>query len=190
MTDAYTQPPHTQEVHSTSAGPARMGELVVGAQSRNDWLEDRLNSEPNRPLPEMQLSPVSRDEVFTVFDDGTVMPDRTPPPSGTLTTFYNVNDADGRRIGSVVMDEPPSQEDQKERHYIGDIKIIDEKQGQGYGLATYLAILKNLPPNAGLRTEGVLSPDARKMWQRLSAAGVARRVGGEETAPVAFETVF
>jgi hypothetical protein len=169
--------------------PNHMGELLLGVQTRNNWLEAQLNADPGRPLPVAELVPVEKEKLVVAFDDGTVMPDRTPTP-GIPNSHFDVNDTDGRRIGFVVMKEPPVIQGQKAMHYIGDIKVIDEKQGQGYGQSTYVSILKNLPPNTGLRTEGVLSTDAKKMWQRLVTAGVARLIGDEDRAPAEFETIF
>jgi hypothetical protein len=177
------------ELTILSTSTAHMSELELGRQTRNDWLESAIDSSTNQPLPAVELIAVEKEKLVVAFDDGTTMPQRTPTPT-IPSTHFDVNDVGGNRIGFVVMKEPVVTEDQKSMHYIGDIKVIDEKRGQGYGQATYLAILKSLPPKTGLRTEGVLSSDAKKVWQSLVTKDVARQIGGEDRAPIEFETIF
>jgi hypothetical protein len=188
MLEEIQKQPITPEL-SASLVPSHLGELALDVETRNDWLDAQLNGDPSRPLPSVELKLVDKEKLVVAFDDGSVMPERTPTP-GIPSSHYDVNDSHSRRIGFVVMKESPAVEGQKTKQYIGDIKVIDEKQGQGYGQATYLAILKNLPPHTGLRTEGALSPDAKKMWQRMTDAGVARRIGDEDRAPAEYETIL
>jgi len=154
----------------------------VYLEGRNRWLEDCLDDDPERSLPKIELANTWDSSGF-VERDGI---------STLLTSHFDVHDNKNEKVGWCVLKHPlyvRSKEGGSTKSFIGDIKIAD--RGKGYGPATYLAILKALPVGGGLRTEGKISPDAERMWDRLVSKGVARRMdNAPKTEYSRYETIF
>lgn len=151
--------PHSIEKKSDSPAEAYI-------TSRNQMLEERLN-DPDRPLPKVILSSFVPDAIST---DAGKPPIRLGNPN-IPTKFFDIQLTDGTKIGGLALQEP----DEAHR-FIRTIKLYDSYLDQGYGRATYLEILKLLPEGVQLRTEGSLSHDSFKIWQRLVAEGLAERL--------------
>lgn len=159
---------------------------------RNQWLDARLNDDPARPLPEVSLVKIDKPPLVVSFDDEPQSP-RLPEEGNTrvtITGLFDINSADGTKVGFVVLNKSNLETRTTAENYIGDIRVLDDKRGQGYGPATYLAILKSLPAGEGLRTEGRLSADAKRVWSALVDRGVAKCIGDPEEPGVVYETVF
>jgi hypothetical protein len=126
---------------------------------------------------------VSLDHLQVLFTDHEI---RTGDPD-IESSFFVVQSPDQRNVGYAVIKKPQSDGGQKRYFYIRDIRILE--RGRGYGPAAYLEIMKSLPEGVGLRTEGVLSSDAVRLWEGFEAKGLARpsKKGG---TPTAFETTF
>lgn len=147
---------------------------------RNAWLDQMLD-DPARPLPAVRFMPID------------------PPPGAEQftgskpyeSTAFHVYSSEGKEVGALVMGRPinPAFYGGSDKHFIRHIQIYDGERGHGYGPATYLSVLKSLPTGVGLRTEGVLSNDGKRVWEGMVAKGVARPSDKGGT-PTAFETVF
>lgn len=154
--------------------------------SRMVLYEAALKSDSDVALPEVMLIEKDSPRHEIIFDDA------SPIRMGNTdisSTIYDIQTPDNQKLGFAVIKKPKITKDQPNYFYIGDINIQDDKRGRGYGPATYLEILKKLPPGVGLRTEGVLSLNAIRIWERLVENGLAvsSNKGG---APTAFETVL
>ncbi len=158
---------------------------------RNQWLDARLNDDPARPLPEVSLNKIDKPRLVVSFDD---QPVPRMPEEGdkrvTMTGLFDINGPDGTKVGYVVLNKSNLETRAKAENYIGDIRILDSKRHDGYGPAAYLAILKSLPAGEGLRTEGRLSDDAKRVWNALVDRGVAKRIGDPNEPGVVYETIF
>lgn len=158
-------------------------------ECRNHYLE-ALFGEKFGSLPQVTLAP----HVDTSDGSESVViasqPVRGLDKPNADPALFDVTTATGEPVGFVVLNQPTSESGRPEKHlYIGDIKIFDEHRGQGYGRAAYLGVLKSLPEGRGLRTEGVLSPEALSIWSKMFDMGIARPSikGG---APTGFETTY
>jgi hypothetical protein len=186
--------PHTVSPNPSPAQPLRLeaeslwqnptvpelrGQGELSVDERNAWLDRTLNGDPARPLPEVHLL---QDKVWTPDID----------ERHAQATSFQVNSPGDKSVGYVILNRPiePAFYGGSDKHFIRIIKIFDKARGQGYGPATYLSILKSLPASAGLRTEGVMNEDSKKVWDNLVSKGVARQTGSEERPPTAYETVF
>jgi hypothetical protein len=168
-----------------------IGELPVNVQARNDWLEATMDGNPIRPLPAVNLVLLEKKKIDVVFAEiSNFQLNANTPENTTINRLYGISNSDNQPIGTLIMKEPELQAGHKNSHFIGNIEIDERKQLKGYGQATYLALLKNLPPNTGLRTEGMLSPDSYKMWQRLTRLGIAKQISGNDITTAKFKTIF
>ncbi len=150
-------------------------------ERRNRWLESRLNDDPERPLPKVKIANVW-DSIGSAERDGIVT---------LMNRHFDVNSEADVKVGVCVIQHPlfiRPNEGGRPQTFIGWINISD--RNKGYGPATYLAILKSLPVGGGLKTHGVPSPDAIRMWDKLVAKGIARRIEDPEAEYPSYETVF
>lgn len=158
---------------------------------RNQWLDARLDGDPMRPLPEVSLDRLDKPRLVVSFDDQAAP--RLPEENNsrvTMTGLYNITTADGIAVGYVVLNKSNLETRAKAENYIGDIRILDDKRHKAYGPAAYLAILKSLPAGEGLRTEGRLSTDAKRVWNAFVDRGVAKCIGDPNEPGVVYETIF
>jgi hypothetical protein len=153
-------------------------------ETRNMVLEGLLNDDPSRPLPQVTLQPQENKRLMAEFDGYKSQAGN----DGTTTTVFDILTPTGERVGTTSLNQPGTRS-KDSKLYIGRIGIVDGQRHQGYGPAAYLEILKALPEGRGLRTEGVLSPDAVRVWEKLVSKGLAKpsTKGG---APTGFETTF
>ncbi len=156
---------------TSSADPkdTRMADLVDKSTGTAVAAEETAASVIDRPLPKITL-------------------EKSASQTGWKIIEYDIVNTEGKTVGNLMLSEPELAVDGKTYSWIRSIKIFDEARGQGYGPATYDAILESLPEGVGLRTEGVLSDNAVKVWQQMVDRGVARpsNLGG---TPTSFETV-
>ncbi len=146
---------------TTIEAPSTPVETVLGSaaellEERNEWLEKQLN--PGGSLPKVKLEEV-------------------PLPDGCQSNFlinYEIKDESGQPVGSVKLATPsPTASERGEKAHIQNIQAI---QGQGFGKATYLELLKTLPMETGLKSSDQLSRGSHPMWRWLVEAGVAQQV--------------
>lgn len=110
-----------------------------------------------------------------------------PPKQETLGTMrfeeYRILNERGEGIGKrvLVVSVPPGRE---HTAYLNTINLQTNEdpeknfKGKGYGMATYLQIIKNLKER-GIRftsSTSQLSKDTYLLWERLVTAGLAKKV--------------
>ena len=157
--------------------------------SRNEWLDSCLN-----PAGELPEASIHGELSFTP------LPVHELPFTG-ITNRLVMKNLEGNEIGQLWL-EMPIGTDAMEPGACAQVEVaevIERERGKGYGKALYLAALKSLPPNMGLKCSSHLSKDSFRMWKWLEEKGVAKHEGAPESLePVAggvyespmFRTVF
>lgn len=141
-------------------------------EARNAWLDETLN--PDGYLPQVKVD--SEGSVSLVTDGGAV--EMLPGWCEYYDPRYCTNDTGFAYITRINLSSTP---------------------GQGYGPATYLALMKSLRFGDGLKSGDSLTEDACKIWQCLESKGVATSNISDEdvifdndgaTRNLKFKTVF
>lgn len=145
---------HHQE--TVVASPPVIHKEFPSVPARNRWLDGTIDSEGRLPTVTFAPNPEG--------DSGDW--------PGYLDILHNDETGSQRVVGHVALlqDVMPSE---PAMQVISHIKIDEGYQGSGYGMATYLKIMKELPLGAGLQSDEELSPGSYGLWRRLEALGVA-----------------
>lgn len=101
------------------------------------------------------------------------------------TKGYDIMSDSKTKVGYIVL--ATYEEVSKETiAYIGNIQIRETFQGNGFGKATYIEILKRL--NGVRLKSSVLNQKSRGMWEWLVRNGIARKISDVEGG--VYETIL
>ncbi|GAC1390713.1 MAG: hypothetical protein NVSMB46_01060 [Candidatus Saccharimonadales bacterium] len=152
--------------------------VFASVEERNAWIDDTVD--PDRTLPLVKLVP--RED------------------SGSMNIVSQINGVESTVGSCTLRENVPYYPDMKHFKWIE----VDEKK-KGYGLATYLAVMKTFPLDQGMRSDSKLSWGSYSLWRKLEKMGLAVSdttnevvsrswdaggVGKGETDIIRFRTVF